>query len=701
MPPRKHHGGRGPRAGGGGGQPLSTLAGSALHGTTRNITTLWRAMAKQLPTIRNATHYYAHDVQRLGRGVYEAAAAYREGAAAPKKAAEDGTSPASSDSASESERSPKLRFDTEAHYTPASVDELGVSVRSSELQRVPGLGLVLVLCIEDGFAVFSVDGDGVYELTVALQRDDRAPVLSVVVVSAARAVVATADALCWYDLAEHKYILPAGGKPPRVLADRCSGMRALKDHVAVLSAEYSQVTLYELNDDFTEARAIIADRPVIATSARWLAYCGSSKVAATTVLHSAKQDSATNTVAKSLVGGLSTLAGGLGLGGGGSSPGNGAGPASVTLGSVTVCDAVTGRDFASFNAHEHNLQHMAFDGSGAWLATASVSGTTISVFQIMPGACAVGGPAAAGGSRATATVTLLFRLARGMTAGTVTSIAFSPVNAWAAIATSVGTVHCFAVPQAQRSRPGLVADADSYVAPLLSAACRCRSAPLAKPVNPSVAFHPDYDMRSNRAGIYTAAVSATVSGFIVSEQGAATVLTQHLTQFSAGDDDDFGSDDGGTADNADGASSTAASPTDGGGGGKQTATAAGTAQPAPASATAPTTAAPSGMTADFVWRSAIELRTHPSFPKLRNFRRIDVGDDRLTHFDAAAPSQAVPAAGGDGAGNGGGRSGGGKQPKSSARGSDGGKRGGVTSAAAAATPDAQAVAAVDNEWHEA
>jgi hypothetical protein len=546
MPPRR----TAARGSAGKPQQLSTLAGSALHGTQRNITTLWRSLAKQLPTIRNATHYYAHDVQRIGRGVYEAAANYRggaahgtsaavdsnaaEGGAAPRNEGGDFGSSGEGGNANQGAKAP-LRFETEAHYVPASLDELGVAVHSATLQRVPNFGLVLALCIEGGFAVFAVEHDGVYEITVAVQSRERGNVIGVQVVSRRWAVVATPENLSWYDLYERAY-----SGEPRPLSDAACSLGALKDHIVVLSAEYSQLTVYRMDTAFTEVRSIIADRSVLACSARWLAYCANNgKVAATTALRATKEESTTNTVAKSIADGFSSLKGGLGLGQAQST--------SVTLGSVTICDVATGKDFASFNAHEHNIQCLAFDCSGALLATASVSGTSVNVWQVMPGPAfpSTQGPSKTGATT-TATVTLLYRLGRGMTASTVTSIAFSPVNAWAALATSVGTVHCYRVPQAQRARPGVVApsDAETYSAPTLATACRCRSGPLSKNVDPSIAFHPDFDMRTDHASIFLTAASATVGGFLVSDQGVATVMTQHLTQFSAGDEEDEDYDGG-------------------------------------------------------------------------------------------------------------------------------------------------------------
>lgn len=638
MPSRSRRGkGKGRHAAQHGTQPqqLSALAGSALSHTQRNVTTLWRALAKQLPTIRNATHYYAHDVQRLGRNVYEAAATYRDGvraaykdpaAMSPSPEPEEAQPPGASSSSSSDAAAAGIRYESEAHYTPASVDELGVQVSSVELQRVPGVGLVLALCIEGGFALFAVESDGVFELAVVLQGDERPPVIGVRMVDARRAVVATSEQLLWYDLDERKYT-----GEQRSLADRASSLSVMKGHVVVVSAEYSQVLIAKLDDAFTEVRTIISDRPVIAASPRWLAYCASTKAAASTLVSTAREEPAANSVAKTLAGGWNTIAGGLGLA---SAPQT----SQVTLGSVTVCDVATGKDFACFNAHEHNLQHMAFDGTGTVLATASVAGTSVNVWQIMPPAHG----AKAGERPVTSVVTLLYRLTRGMTSSTITSIAFSPLNAWVALATSVGTVHCYAIPYAQRTRPGFVHGPDAYVGPTLSAACRCRSAPMSKPVNPRIAFHPDFDMRANRAGIYLAAASATVCGFLVTEQGAATVLSQHLTQFSAGDD---------YSDSGDGESDSASGDGD--------------------AAASDAAAAGQKLTADFVWRSAIELKAHPTFPRLRNIRLLSEEEAVMSTMDAvgAARSDAAAVA----------------KPTAASK-------------AVAATTDAAAVVNVDEEW---
>eukprot|EP00672_Neobodo_designis_P026159 CAMPEP_0174831542 /NCGR_PEP_ID=MMETSP1114-20130205/3145_1 /TAXON_ID=312471 /ORGANISM="Neobodo designis, Strain CCAP 1951/1" /LENGTH=653 /DNA_ID=CAMNT_0016065367 /DNA_START=76 /DNA_END=2037 /DNA_ORIENTATION=+ len=651
-PPRRgrghHHGakGRGQQ------QQLSSLAGTALTGTQRNITTLWRALAKQLPTIRNATHYYAHDVRRLGRGVYQAAAALHQ----PRSPAQDTSSdegPAMTAAAEDANAPPPLTFETEAHYTPASVDELGVRVRSAELQRVPGLGIALVLCIEGGFALFAVDHDGVFELAVSLQSEERGEVVAVRMLTADRAVVATEDRLLLFDVDARDFVKDVA----QPLSDRPTALHVFKAHIAVCSAEYSQVTLYEaLPTGFKETRSIIAERPVVASSARWLAYCGSSsKVASSTAVHTARTEPTATSVAKNIANGIAGVAGTLGIGGGNS--------ASPTLGAVAICDVVTGRDFASFVAHDNNIQLLAFDGSGTKLASASLAGTTVKVWQVMPGPGYAG---ATKGGAASGSVTLLYNLARGMTAGTVTSVAFSPLGAWAALATSVGTVHCYRVPHAQRVRPGgKQLGAPDYVAPTLNAACRCRSAPMSKPVNPSVAFHSDVDLRTDRAAVYTAAASATVSGFVVSEQGAVTTLVQHLTEFSAGDDDFSDYDDETPADTAD--TSAAGSPTNN-----------------PAAAAPPASAAeqPSadaagdgkrGVTADSAWRAAIELRPHAAFPKLRNMRVVDFDSDgapdmRPTDLRVAAANT--------------------RQPRGAA-------------SAAVAAGNGAAVAHVDDEWQEA
>ena len=242
------------------------------------------------------------------------------------------------------------------------------------------------------------------------------------------------------------------------------------------------------------------------------------------------------------------------------------------LGVVAVTDcgsANASTDIASFVAHNHALQCLAFDPSGSLLATASTQGTSINVFQILSwpegggtvrdvvaGLAARTSPEPISGGGATSTirtsVVLLYRLARGMTISTVTSIAFHPTCSLAAVGTSLGTLHFYALPAivakpkagggsvrstttAARGpslpgsgvgyypRPFVHPDyADAHVAPTVVASCRARSAPSSEPVNP-VAFFPS--VMPVRGGAWPCVsisqATGSVSQFLVALDGSS------------------------------------------------------------------------------------------------------------------------------------------------------------------------------------
>jgi hypothetical protein len=368
-----------------------------------------------------------------------------------------------------------------------------------------------------------------------------------------------------------------------------------------VSAEYSQITLFEISESdrqFKEHRHIISDRSVLAASHRWLAYCGepsAAKTAPVTDFHCTVIETRTATVAKSLKDGIARVGEFLYVGGSTSTTHD-------QLGVVTVTDVSSGRDICSFVAHQHNLQYMKFDATGTLLATASVAGTNINLWQILP---------AAAGSKASASVVLLARLSRGITTGVVTSIDFAPLNTWIVVSTSIGTCHIYNIPTAVSSRVGAsVSEAATYEAPTLLAVCRCRSAPTSSPVDPVVCFSPWLVQRPRRTQLCVATAAASVAVFDLTEHGVAVILTQHLTEFSGAPEDDDPSEGAKDEPSVRTASEVEAKPVN-------------------------------TVAADTMWRSQIELRTHPPCPKIRGLRVVREEDGGAAIMSGAAGPEVV------------------------------------------------------------
>ncbi|KAI4369416.1 hypothetical protein MLD38_017856 [Melastoma candidum] len=110
-------------------------------------------------------------------------------------------------------------------------------------------------------------------------------------------------------------------------------------------------------------------------------------------------------------------------------------------GMVVIKDFVSKAIVSQFRAHTSPISALCFDPSGTLLVTASVHGTNINIFRIMPCYSKTGS-----GSPAydwSSSHVHLYKLHRGITSAVIQDICFSHYSQWVAIVSTKGTCHIF------------------------------------------------------------------------------------------------------------------------------------------------------------------------------------------------------------------------------------------------------------------
>ena len=569
---------------------LSSLATSAKP-VKGGVSQLWTALVKKFPTIRNATQYYARDLHQLSTQMYSQASA----AVSAVAGVEDSTD----EKPSSGESRKADAGDAEVHYAPLPMSELGVTISDVGVAAASGDGShLLQVCIEGGFAVFEIVREipagvaagelgsvSVHEVCVDIhQHQQYGPATMLHCDSRSEYIVLMSSGIghyfCTQDGSRKGYV---DGRH-RALSFEAKQFAVASEAVVVASSEFNQLSVLD-KSHLSELRVIFADRLVMAVKHRWLAYCGTSErgTDALTQVVANQQETTMETVSRNVATGMDAIKRGLGL-----SPH--VEPAATPLGNVVIADLQTGCEVACFAAHSCQMQFLAFDESGTLLATTSTEGLNTCVFRIEYGVN-IGPNVKAGSSSAepTARVTLLYRLARGMTSSTITCISFAPLNGWVAVCSSIGTCHLYKIPSAYRE-PDLASVAEDYQAPVLKAFCRIRSAPSDTPVNPCVVFGDILGHRPDGVTpLYVISSTATMVGCSLSDMGLKVIIQGHLGTFEGPQSACTNSH------HCNGIEVEAASL------GMDEAHCA------------------SDRVADSQWRSHVELRTHPACPKLRRF----------------------------------------------------------------------------------
>jgi len=104
------------------------------------------------------------------------------------------------------------------------------------------------------------------------------------------------------------------------------------------------------------------------------------------------------------------------------------------IGTVMIVDVLSNdKPVAHFRAHRKEIAFLAFDPSGKLLATASVEGCTIHIYQISPS------------DSIYRSFRHIYILHRGMTTAVITGITFSNDSRWLAVSTARGTTHIYAI----------------------------------------------------------------------------------------------------------------------------------------------------------------------------------------------------------------------------------------------------------------
>ncbi|KAI4310985.1 hypothetical protein MLD38_035923 [Melastoma candidum] len=110
-------------------------------------------------------------------------------------------------------------------------------------------------------------------------------------------------------------------------------------------------------------------------------------------------------------------------------------------GMVVIKDFVSKAIISQFRAHTSPISALCFDPSGTLLVTASVHGTNINIFRIMP-CCSKTGSGSPAYDWSSSHVHL-YKLHRGMTSAVIQDICFSHYSQWVAIVSAKGTCHIF------------------------------------------------------------------------------------------------------------------------------------------------------------------------------------------------------------------------------------------------------------------
>ena len=454
----------------------SRLAQTLTQPATANSSTpsaLWKQLVSTVPGLQNAAQFYLQDAQKLTRLALNAAGA------------------------------PVSVEDADVNYQPhPDANSTTVSLKGVHLQVLSTGETLLLLIVPGGFAVFEILPDGVYEVAADLTADrSNLSAVSVGSVVGIRALTKQSflilheHALRLYDVGSSADAtqhlggasLDSSAQPVILFESPATALHLMRRHCVVCCPEFQQlfvVSIPPLVDSsnsssggggfrsgaFAVQHVLIndgsADSHTLAASSRWLAYCSQFERAPTVFRSKTAAETALSSVARTVSGGIKLVCG--------ITPG--LAPQRDPSSAVTIFDVESNMAFASFSPHNGEIQCMAFDPSGTLLATASSDGTTVNVFQI-------GGREVSGEG----SVTLLCRLNRGMTPQTITSLAFSPLSDFVALATTVGTVHVFCLGDDIASVRG-TAFAKDFSAALLSSAFRIRALPTTIPVDPAVVF---------------------------------------------------------------------------------------------------------------------------------------------------------------------------------------------------------------------
>lgn len=117
-------------------------------------------------------------------------------------------------------------------------------------------------------------------------------------------------------------------------------------------------------------------------------------------------------------------------------------------GTVEIRDTKTKQIISHFRAHSEPIAAMSFDKSGTLLVTASIEGSYLNVFQILPVA-SFSSTSRSYMSRSNRTgyfgVRHLYKLYRGMTSASIQNIQFSINSKWISVSSAHGTTHLFAI----------------------------------------------------------------------------------------------------------------------------------------------------------------------------------------------------------------------------------------------------------------
>lgn len=446
-------------------------AAANLMDQPNHLTKFWSQITQKFPEMRNATHYYAHDVAKASRLAVEAAVSTVMSTAlhvAPQSGPDAQPAPSQKKTANSHVE------EGEVHYAPVpSSSSVGLVVRSVEIQSIPGPdgGLfLLILLAKVGHIMFEVTEHGVFEVYTDLSNhsDD---VIAMKILDRKLGVIVLRAPNIVQKVSLLGGVLEEQSAFPSVSA--AEGLHLVgKTHAVVTNRDFHQIHVVDISL-LREVRVLHADASLVAaTSQTLLAFCAlAEEVPAVTKFSANAAESTLQTVAKN-VSSFSKLLWGT-------TPQ--IAPQVQPLGTVALYDALSNEIVGSFSPHNHVIAAMAFSGDGTLLATASHSGTSVNIFQIFREV------PEDGHSLMLTNVSLIARLSRGLTRADVTSLSFSPLSRFVSVATAIGTCHLFDLQSVLAHRGLSSVGDDQHKAPLLSAFARARSAPVGI-VNPRTSF---------------------------------------------------------------------------------------------------------------------------------------------------------------------------------------------------------------------
>lgn len=501
------------------------------------LSKLWGSIVQRLPEIRNATNYYAHDVVRMSRKAVDKAVTSVSTAAGnfsgnstlnstTTQALQRVASVSSPPGSVAVKKSDCCDTETELHYLPSPASAaVGVSVKSVELQTLSNGKMFLLLVLAHyGHAVFEIRVDAVYEVFVNLCTSSESRLDDVV---ALRIV----DSSSWNTLLVlHDHVLdkrdmtkPAGKHSTELPCHGASSICVIRENnlAAVSSKEFFQIVVLRVSD-LVVVRTLQTDSNLtVAVSHSWLSYCALPDDTIRTNFCARKSETKLESVARN----VSTLSRLLW----GTTPS--VTPQQQPASSVAIYDAISGEIIANFSPHNHSISAMAFSGDGTLLATASTSGTSVNIFQIMIGAVE---NRQSGNNTPTATVSLLARLSRGITQADICSISFSPLCRFVVVGTAIGTCHFFLLDNAIAKRGSAMLE--GCEAEQVSAFARARSAPTASLVLPRTMFSSLCGEAFNDVMCAIVSQSCVVTCLKVTPRGILQHHSSYLDSFLAGTD---------------------------------------------------------------------------------------------------------------------------------------------------------------------